>query len=131
MNLKVLFVSVCMSMSMFSFGQHIPTDSTTTEEVTPESSVQIFAPNAFTPDGDYYNDTWRVFIEGIDIYDFHLTIFNRSGEVVWESFNSGAEWDGTYSNMSVPDGVYPWIIETKDAVTDKRYQFTGYTIIIR
>jgi len=48
----------------------------------------IFAPNIFTPDGDEFNEYWRVYITGIDIYDFHLTMYNRWGEIVWESYNA-------------------------------------------
>src|SRR5690606_21832610 len=44
------------------------------------NDVALFAPNIFTPDGDSKNQTWRVYIQGVDIYDFHLTMFNRWGE---------------------------------------------------
>jgi len=112
------------------FGQHLPGDSTSTE--TEETvQVQLFAPNAFTPDGNSFNDTWKVYIEGIDIYDFHLTIFDRNGGIVWESYNTAGEWDGNYGHQVAPDGIYPYRIETGDAVTDKRYVFTGYIMLIR
>lgn len=96
------------------------------------SDVLIYAPNIFTPDGDSYNETWRVYIDGIDIYDFHLTVFNRWGEIVWESYNADASWNGTYgSGGIVPDGTYVWIIEAKDGTTDKKYKFDGSFHIVR
>ena len=76
--------------------------------------VLIYAPNAFTPDGDEHNQTWRVFMEGIDVYDFELLIFNRWGEVVWESHDLEVGWDGTYNGVMMPEGTYTWIIRTKD-----------------
>ena len=132
MKLKALFVGACMCMGALSFGQHMPpTDSTGTDWDTENNDVQLFAPNAFTPDGDYYNDTWKVFIDGIDIYDFHLTIFNRSGEIVWESFNTAGEWDGYYGGHRVSDGIYVWMIETRSEATDERHKFTGFISVLR
>ena len=131
MKVKSFFVGISMFASMLSFGQHIPTDSTTTEEEVVETPVRLFAPNAFTPDGDYYNDTWGVYIEGIDIYDFHLVIFSRSGEVIWESYNSGAQWDGNFGDFPAPDGVYAWFLEAKEISSDKRIRRTGSIVLMR
>lgn len=130
MKTKMLIAGVFMLANVCTFGQHTSSDSTATEEVE-ENNIQLFAPNAFTPDGDYYNDTWKVYIEGNDIYDFHLTIFDRSGQIVWESYNTGGEWDGKYGDYESPVGVYGWIIETKDAETDKIHQFKGHISLLR
>jgi len=127
--IKNLFIGVGLLVSTMSFAQHLPEDTTSTTE--PIETVQLFAPNAFTPDGNYFNDTWKIYIEGIDIYDFHLSIFSRNGEIVWESYNTAGEWDGTFGDQPVPVDVYPYRIETKDALTDKRYVFTGFITVIR
>lgn len=95
------------------------------------SDVLIYAPNAFTPDGDNLNQKWRVYIDGIDIYDFHLTIYNRWGEIIWESYDSSAEWDGSYGNSIAEEGVYIWVIQAKDAISDKKYEFKGHLTIIK
>jgi gliding motility-associated-like protein len=89
------------------------------------SEVLLYAPNAFTPDGDEFNQTWRVFISGIDVAQFELIIYNRWGEIVWQSHDYEAEWDGTYKGKIVQDGTYNWTIETKDVTNDKKYQFQG------
>ncbi len=91
----------------------------------------IYAPNTFTPDGDSFNETWRIYIEGIDIYDFHLTLFNRWGEIVWESYNAEASWDGTYGGATVKNGTYVWIIQAKDRENDKAYEFNGMVNVLR
>jgi gliding motility-associated-like protein len=97
-----------------------------------QSDVIIYAPNIFTPDGDEYNEYWRVHIDGIDIYDFHLTMFNRWGEPVWESFNQIAEWHGHYGdNGQIQDGTYVWLIEAKDSNTDKKYEFRGHVTVLK
>ncbi len=96
-----------------------------------QNEVQIFAPNSFTPDNDEFNQTWKIYMLGIDVYDFNLIVYNRWGEVIWESNNSESGWDGTYGGKLVPAGSYVWKIETKDKNTDKRYTFDGYVNVIR
>jgi gliding motility-associated-like protein len=96
------------------------------------NDVILYAPNIFTPDGDEYNETWRVQITGIDIYDFHLTMFNRWGEIVWESFNTEGVWNGHYGGGGmVQDGTYIWVIEAKDVYTDKKYEFRGHVTVLK
>lgn len=98
-------------------------------QVYPE--VILYAPNTFTPDGDEYNQDWRVFIEGIDVYDFQLTIFNRWGQVVWESSDPNVGWDATFNGNAVQDGTYNWFITTRDLLNDKKYEFNGHVNVIR
>src|SRR5690606_17022812 len=92
--------------------------------VVPE--VLIFVPNSFTPDGDQFNQQWRISIEGIDTYNFHLQVFNRWGEQVWESYDPSIPWDGTYNGQPVPFGTYSWVIEAKDAVNDDKHTWNGH-----
>ncbi len=96
------------------------------------NDVTIYAPNIFTPDGDEFNETWRVFINGIDISDFHILMYNRWGEVVWESFDPTGEWNGTYnSSGKIEDGTYVWIVNAKDSYNDKKHEFKGSVTISR
>jgi gliding motility-associated-like protein len=101
------------------------------KEVSIVSDVLLFAPNAFTPDGDKFNETWRVYIDGIDVMDFDLFIFNRWGEVMWESHDINAEWNGTYGGKIVPEGLYIWTIRATDGVSDKKYEFNGHINVLR
>ncbi len=98
-------------------------------QVFPE--VLIYAPNSFTPDGDEFNQTWGVVIDGIDKFDFTLLIYNRWGETIWESYDVNAKWDGTYKGDVVKAGTYIWTIRTKDFLNDKKYEFNGSINIIR
>ncbi len=97
--------------------------------VMPE--ILIYAPNAFTPDGDEFNQGWRVFMEGIDLYDFELIIFDRWGEIVWESHNLEQEWDGTYHGKIVQGGAYNWTIRTKNILNDQKLIYKGTVNILR
>lgn len=95
------------------------------------SDVIIYAPNAFTPDNDALNNDWRVYIDGININEFHLIMFNRWGEIVWESYDPEGVWDGSYGGNPIQDGTFAWNLITKDATSDKRYEFKGQVTIIR
>ena len=95
------------------------------------NEVQLFAPNSFTPDGDEFNDRWRVYVEGIDILSFHLIIYNRWGKVVFESFDPEGEWDGTYRGRRVPEGTFIWRLEARDRENDEKFEVDGYITVIR
>ncbi len=106
------------------------TDTMTVEiQVYPE--VILYAPNTFTPDGDEFNQNWRVFIEGVDVYDFQLTIYNRWGQIVWENNDPEVGWDATYNGTMVQDGTYTWFITTRDILNDNKYEFNGHVNVIR
>ena len=89
-------------------------------------------PNTFTPDGDKFNNSWGpVFFPEYLIEEYHLMIYNRWGEIIWESFNLKTQWDGTYSNKNCQDGVYSWVItyhSNKNAYAKTIY---GYVNLIR
>lgn len=103
---------------------------TITKIVEVVSIPTLYVPNTFTPDGDDFNESWRVFIEGIDIYDFNLILFNRWGEIIWESKDPEGTWDGTYGGRKVPVGTYVWTIEAGDPYTDERYYWNGFVSVL-
>ncbi len=90
-------------------------------------------PNTFTPDGDNFNEEFKpVFVSGFDPYDFHMMIFNRWGEVVFESYDANYGWNGFYGDHGiVKDGTYIWRIEFGDLNTDKKYKENGHVTILK
>jgi gliding motility-associated-like protein len=97
--------------------------------VLPE--VLIYAPNTFTPDGDEHNQAWGIHIEGVDVFDFTLRIYNRWGEIIWETRDPNVKWDGTYNGGIVQQGTYTWYVETRDLMNDKKHEFKGHINLIR
>ena len=97
--------------------------------------IIFYVPNTFTPDYDDYNQFFTpIFTSGFDPYDFNLLIFNRFGEIIFESNDASIGWDGTYgveSNEFVKDGTYVWKIEFKETMTDKRHVHTGHVNLLR
>lgn len=98
-------------------------------EIRPEFS--IYVPNAFTPDGDEFNQTWKVFLSGHDPFDFDLFVYNRWGEIVWESHDASVGWDGTFNGRPVQTGMYIWEIRAKIPFVDERREFRGHVNILR
>ena len=72
------------------------------------SDVLAYIPNAFTPDGDEHNQIWKYSFAGIETSGFSMYIYNRWGEMIWESHDVSGYWDGSYNGKIVPDGVYMW-----------------------
>lgn len=97
----------------------------------------FYVPNTFTPDGDEFNETFQpVFTSGFDPFDFHLMIFNRWGELIFESYDASIGWDGTYGGKAsgaeiVKDGTYVWKIEVKTKLNDERKMFVGHVNVLR
>lgn len=95
------------------------------------SDITFFAPNAFTPDGNEFNQTWKVYINGIDIYNYDMVIYNRWGQVIWESHNPEEGWDGTYNGELVPAGTYTWKAQVKDLYSDGAKTFQGFITLLK
>jgi gliding motility-associated-like protein len=91
-----------------------------------------YIPNTFTPDGDLYNENFKpVFSAGIDIYQYKLLIYNRWGEIIFESNNPEVGWDGTYGGVLVNQGMYIYQISYKELTKDKRGVVNGHFNLLR
>lgn len=106
-------------------------NDTLVQRIFVEEDILIYVPNIFTPDGDSFNEQWRVYMNGIDIYDFHLILYNRWGEIIWESYDVSKSWDGTYGGNLVQDGVYVWQLEFGEKWTDERHVMTGHVTVLK
>ncbi|MDG1776981.1 MAG: gliding motility-associated C-terminal domain-containing protein, partial [Crocinitomicaceae bacterium] len=100
--------------------------------ITVEEPLIYYIPNTFTPDGNQYNQTFTpIFTSGYDPYDFTMLIFNRWGEVVWESHDATVGWDGTYGGQVLNDGVYSWKVTFNLSAKDEYRVITGSVNLIR
>jgi gliding motility-associated-like protein len=95
------------------------------------SEVLLYVPNTFTPDNDEHNQTWKFHIEGIDIMNFRVEIFNRWGEKIWESNDPFVEWDGTYGGYKVQKGTYTWKMTYKEKNSDGRTTKMGTLNVLK
>jgi gliding motility-associated-like protein len=67
----------------------------------------FYVPNAFTPDKNGRNDLFRPLLFG-NIADFHFTIYNRWGQMVYDTKELYKGWDGTINGVQAPAGQYVW-----------------------
>jgi gliding motility-associated-like protein len=98
-------------------------------EIIPD--IVFYVPNTFTPDDDEHNQTWRFYVEGIDEMGFHLTVYNRWGETVWETYDTSGEWDGMYGEKMVQPGVYTWTAWYKERDSDGKKIRQGFVNVLR
>jgi gliding motility-associated-like protein len=97
-----------------------------------KEDIIFYVPNTFTPDGDEFNQSFRPIItSGIDIYNFTFKIYNRWGEVIWESKDPSVGWDGTYNSRPIQQGTYTWSMEFKLTDVDDHIQVHGHLNLIR
>lgn len=68
----------------------------------------IYIPNCFTPNGDGINDTFRVVGKNIDHQE--LRIYNRWGNLLFETFEKNESWNGCYKNTNCPVDEYCYIV---------------------
>jgi gliding motility-associated-like protein len=104
---------------------------TVTKEIFIKEIFTLYIPNAFTPDGDGLNDIFIPLSVGLDNEGYQLLIFNRWGELVYETNDMNKGWDGrTFSGEKAYDGVYTWLLRYNaiDSYDQKR---TGTVTLIR
>lgn len=70
-------------------------------------NTAIEAPNAFTPNADGLNDTFKIKAE--NIRNFNMYVFDRWGSLIFESSNLDNGWDGNIKGSPAPAGTYAWV----------------------
>ena len=93
-----------------------------------------YIPNSFTPDGDQNNQVFLpIFYSGYDPSNFEMQIYNRWGEVLFETRNVFFGWDGSVGEegLDAQEGVYTYRILFKNPDLDERVVVTGTVNLIR
>jgi gliding motility-associated-like protein len=125
-----LVVNNAFGSDSIFFDNYITVDScivspTPIDTVVPEPIVVV--PNVFTPNNDGQNDLFKV--GGTGIKELTIVVYNRWGQVVFETNQINAGWDGrTNSGIEVPEGTYFYVIEV---TTTTKETYTGYVTLIR
>ena len=82
-------------------------------------------------EGEFNNVLKFVFTSGFDPYDFKVLIYNRWGEIIFETYDTTSYWDGTYDNKPCPSGSYTYFIQFGDKNTERKYSVAGNVNLIR
>ncbi len=102
------------------------------QKITISNELIYYIPNTFTPNGDELNNTFQpVFYSDFDPQHFYFSIYNRWGELIFESYNPSYGWDGTYGNKIAETGTYVWKVQFKRKQTEEEHIQTGYLNLIR
>jgi len=90
-------------------------------------------PTAFTPNSNGENEIFYAVGVDCNVIEYHLRIFDRWGNFVFECFDVSEGWNGTYRSEDMPKDLYLWYVEYKilqpDGTTTDHYQEGGVTLI--
>lgn len=96
------------SIYLYVQNQYGCIDSISKNIITSDK-VNIWVPNSFTPNEDGMNDVFKLeTATDLDVFNFY--IYNRWGQLIFESTNINYGWDGKYMNEYVKPDVYIWTL---------------------
>lgn len=104
-------------------------DSMTFEFVVVKEGFTWFLPNSFTPNGDNNNEIFRPYFP--DFVEYTLGIFDRWGNVIYQSTSVDGSWDGTLDKKAVPQGVYVYKLAFRLPNDQKQIVKTGSVTLLR
>jgi gliding motility-associated-like protein len=111
----------------------LPTDTlpVDTMPVIDTSICKLFMPNAFSPNNDGVNDYFKPLYK-CDVGFYEMQIYNRWGELVFQSYDAEVGWDGRYRSVEQPLGVYIYAIKLASLQKPKNYIYqTGSVTLLR
>lgn len=91
----------------------------------------IYFPNAFTPDGDEFNNVFEAKYY-LEILEWDFRVYNRWGEEVFRSIDPKIGWDGIYKGGLAQDGLYTYTVHYVSCeITDAVHNLTGHFSLIK
>ncbi|MCS6933556.1 MAG: gliding motility-associated C-terminal domain-containing protein [Chitinophagales bacterium] len=93
------------------------------------NNPMLLMPTAFSPNGDGVNDKFRALNK--DLTEYTLQIYNRWGELVFETTDPTDGWDGTYKDIEQPLGVYVWTCRYRISGQPKAVTAKGNVTLMR
>jgi len=95
----------------------------------PAPKTGVYVPSAFTPNGNGENDVLRPLLYNIRTLNY-FRVFNRWGQVVFQTNAIGSGWDGKINGVLQPTETYTWILECTDN-NGKQIKESGRTLLLR
>jgi gliding motility-associated-like protein len=98
-----------------------------------EDSFALYAPNVFTPDNDGVNDAWKVVATDVDRSNYHLKVYNRWGQLVFESVDLEEAWTGNVQSGDyfAANDTYLYEIELRSVSTGLDHRISGHVTLLR
>lgn len=88
----------------------------------------LYFPTGFTPNGDGRNDVFRM-LNANNVQQYELRIFNRWGQIVFQTTDVRKGWDGRFNGKPVDSGVYIWNAAIR--TNNRLWQPKGTVVLIR
>jgi len=116
-GLTVLDSNGCMAKTSIWVADFCPSD--------------MYVPSAFAPDGNNFNTVFMAYCE--NVIQFHMYIYNRWGQLVFESEDISKGWDGTFNGQMAPQGTYVYRVDYQlyDFVSLHKHTKVGSVTLIR
>lgn len=96
-----------------------------------EDKSYLHVPNAFTPDGDGKNDFFFPVLVGVDENEFTFYVFDRWGNLIFQTDRVGKKWDGTYKSVPAQQDSYVWKVVGRSIETGEIIEKIGHVILMR
>ena len=80
----------------------------------------VYVPNVFSPDDDGRNDKFQAFA-GCDFLSYHLSIYDRWGALMFETYDPNTEWEGDFRGKNLNPGVYVWLLDYETELLGKPF----------
>lgn len=95
--------------------------------------LEVFIPNAFTPNMDGLNDVFKPVITGGEIEFYELVIIDRTGKQAFSSKNHAEVWDGTTpgSNYTSSPSLFVYFLKVKGTNSLEYQTYKGHVVMIR
>jgi gliding motility-associated-like protein len=103
---------------------------TTYKLITVLASCYIAVPSAFTPNGDGLND-YLYPLNAFKADHMLFRIFNRFGQVLFQTSDWTQKWDGRFQSLPQPSGTYIWMLDYINRDDGKRISLKGTSVLIR
>jgi gliding motility-associated-like protein len=127
-------------ITLFAYNEIGCVDTSVAEFIVYEDLI-FYVPNSFTPNNDGTNDVFLpVITAGLDDQKYTLLIFNRWGEIVFESNDPSVGWDGSYLSINemltgnetnAQSGVYTWKILLNKNKNEGAVEKVGHVTLLR
>lgn len=91
--------------------------------------TSIYVPNAFSPNGDGLNDVWQPVVYDTEAYE--IWVFDRWGQLILNSTDETASWNGLINNEKAPIGVYTYYIKYIDQLDGLPYEIHGHFTLVK
>lgn len=107
---------------------------TTCTPIDVDGEFIVYVPDAFTPDDDKVNDSWKPSVVGVSPDDYVLRVFGRNGQIIWETTDIDERWNGQGTEDQTyyaGDSIYQWQLEVRRFGSVEKRKYSGIVTLIR